>query len=131
MKGIDVLLIGCGDLCVEFVLPRTPLLLPHSYICLCIDSLDIPGEYDNPTFHAAVAKVCAAASKNGIFVGLGGLETRPDMMEKFTSEYSSVRYVLPLSLCGSLVRRVTSVVWTMVDSDISCQEGTLYIYLMG
>ncbi|EIM89146.1 Phosphoenolpyruvate/pyruvate domain-containing protein [Stereum hirsutum FP-91666 SS1] len=73
VKGIDVLLIGCGDLCVD---------------------LDIPGEYDNPTFHSAVAKVCAAASKNGIFVGFGGLETRADLMEKFTSEHSCARYLM-------------------------------------
>lgn len=68
--------------------------------------MDIPGEYDNPTFHAAVAKVCAAASKNGIFVGLGGLETRADLMEKFTSEYSCARCVL--SLPCHLVERTYS-----------------------
>lgn len=96
VNGIDVLLIGCGDLCVEYVLPRTLYFCsPLMRICLRVGSLDIPGEYDNPTFHAAVANVCAAASKNRIFVGLGGLETRADLMEKFTSEYSCVRCVLP------------------------------------
>lgn len=95
------------------------------------DSLDIPGEYDNPTFHAAVAKVCAAASKNGIFVGLGGLETRADLMEKFTSEHSCARYVIPLLLGGFSIVRIFWVVLMLMCSDISWPGETSCIYSMG
>ncbi|KAF8917009.1 Phosphoenolpyruvate/pyruvate domain-containing protein [Mucidula mucida] len=79
VEGIDCLLVGCGDLCVD---------------------LDIPGEYDNPIFLAAVAKVAAAvdaanaASGQKRFVGLGGLETRPDCMEDLTRRYPCIRYLM-------------------------------------
>ncbi|KUJ18713.1 HpcH/HpaI aldolase [Mollisia scopiformis] len=76
--GIDAMLIGCADLSME---------------------LGIPGQYDSELFHSAVAKIATAAEKasvNGrkVFVGLGGLEPRPDLLEGFAKKYSLVRYAM-------------------------------------
>lgn len=73
--GIDAMLIGCADLCME---------------------LGIPGQYDSELFHTTVAKIANAAEKasvNGrkVFVGLGGLEPRPDLLEGFAKKHSLVR----------------------------------------
>ncbi len=58
--------------------------------------LDIPGEYDNALFHQTVDKIAAAATKasvNGrkVFIGLGGLEPRPDILESFIQKHPLIR----------------------------------------
>ncbi|KAJ6630338.1 Phosphoenolpyruvate/pyruvate domain-containing protein [Mycena sp. CBHHK59/15] len=78
VNGIDVLLVGCGDLCVD---------------------LEIPNNHDSPVFHDAIAQVATAATaastaKHTVFVGLGGLEARPDLMEKLVKEYPCIRYLM-------------------------------------
>ncbi|KAH8898962.1 HpcH/HpaI aldolase [Thozetella sp. PMI_491] len=78
VPGIDALLIGCADLCME---------------------LGIPGQYDSELFHSTVAKIATAAEKasvNGrkVFVGLGGLEPRPDLLETFAKRHSPVRFAM-------------------------------------
>ncbi|KAJ7119116.1 Phosphoenolpyruvate/pyruvate domain-containing protein [Mycena epipterygia] len=78
VEGIDVLLVGCGDLCVD---------------------LDIPNDHDSPIFHDAIAQVAAAAEaastpNHKVFVGLGGLEARPELMEKFVKEHACIRYLM-------------------------------------
>ncbi|KAF8852050.1 HpcH/HpaI aldolase [Acephala macrosclerotiorum] len=76
--GIDAMLIGCADLCME---------------------LGIPGQYDSELFHSTVAKIAAAAEKASVdgrkvFVGLGGLEPRPDLLEAFAKRHSLVRFAM-------------------------------------
>ncbi|KAL7425270.1 hypothetical protein Q5752_000958 [Cryptotrichosporon argae] len=79
VPGIDALFIGCADLCME---------------------LGIPGQYDNPVFRSAVDKVAkaaaAAAELNGapVFIGLGGLEPRPDLLEHFVKTYPMIRFAM-------------------------------------
>ncbi|KAI0144999.1 HpcH/HpaI aldolase [Pestalotiopsis sp. NC0098] len=78
VPGIDALLIGCADLCMEF---------------------GIPGEYDSELFHSLVAKVATAAEKGStdgrqVFVGLGGLEPRPDLLETFVKRHPSIRFAM-------------------------------------
>ncbi|KAJ6606037.1 Phosphoenolpyruvate/pyruvate domain-containing protein [Mycena vulgaris] len=78
VDGIDVLLVGCGDLCVD---------------------LGIPNDHDSPIFHEAIAQVAAAADaastpNHKVFVGLGGLEARPELMEKFVKEHACIRYLM-------------------------------------
>lgn len=76
--GIDALLIGCAELCME---------------------LGIPGQYDSPLFHTAVANIAGAAEKasvrgRNVLVGLGGLEPRPDLLETFAKEHKTIRFAM-------------------------------------
>lgn len=62
LPGVDSLLIGSNDLTAE---------------------MGIPGDYENPRFVAAYERTIAACNKAGIFLGVGGLHARPDLMEKY------------------------------------------------
>lgn len=78
VPGIDALLIGCADLCME---------------------LGIPGKFDAELFHSTVAKIAIAAEKASVggrkvFVGLGGLEPRPDLLETFALRHPSIRFAM-------------------------------------
>ncbi|KAJ4998309.1 4-hydroxy-2-oxovalerate aldolase [Colletotrichum sp. SAR 10_66] len=78
VPGIDALFIGCADLCME---------------------LGIPGQYDSELFHSTVAKIAEAAEKAGVdgrkvFVGLGGLEPRPDLLEEFAKKHAPIRFAM-------------------------------------
>ena len=58
--------------------------------------LGIPNQYDSDLFHSAVDKVANAAlqaSTDGrqVFVGLGGLEPRPDLLMAFTKKHPAIR----------------------------------------
>lgn len=58
VAGLDMLLIGTNDLC---------------------NSLGTPGEYDHSGVRDAYEKVAAACRKHGKFLGVGGLNSRPDI----------------------------------------------------
>lgn len=62
LDGVDGLLIGSNDLCAD---------------------LGIPGQYDNPLYQDAVAKVILEAKKAGKPVGIGGIGGRQDLLEKW------------------------------------------------
>ena len=62
VPGVDQLLIGTNDLTAE---------------------LGIPGQYDDPKLEQAYQRVIEAAKKNNLSVGIGGLASRPDLVEKF------------------------------------------------
>jgi 2-keto-3-deoxy-L-rhamnonate aldolase RhmA len=64
VDGVDSLLIGTNDLCAE---------------------MGIPGDYDNPRVTEAYARTIAACSNVGKAVGVGGLHSRLDLVEKFCS----------------------------------------------
>ncbi|GKT84193.1 4-hydroxy-2-oxovalerate aldolase [Colletotrichum tofieldiae] len=58
--------------------------------------LGIPGQYDSDLFHSTVSKIAAAAEKASIdgrkvFVGLGGLEPRPDLLEELAKRHAPIR----------------------------------------
>jgi hypothetical protein len=58
--------------------------------------LGIPGQYDSSVFHSTVQRISLAAEKastNGrkVFVGLGGLEPRPDLLEGFAKKHAPIR----------------------------------------
>ncbi len=61
VDGIDVLLVGTNDLCVE---------------------MGIPGELDHPKVAEAYEKIIAACKAHGKHAGLGGVY-RPDLMERY------------------------------------------------
>ncbi|WWC60734.1 uncharacterized protein I303_103310 [Kwoniella dejecticola CBS 10117] len=78
VEGVDVLLIGCGDLTSD---------------------MGIPGDMGNPRVEAAFDKVAAAARKvsvNGrkVSVGFGGLHNRLDLVEKFAKKNDNARFVM-------------------------------------
>ena len=58
VAGLDMLLIGTNDLC---------------------NSLGVPGQYDHPAVRDAYEKVAAACRKHGKHLGVGGLNSRPDI----------------------------------------------------
>ncbi|KAI5480295.1 hypothetical protein MNV49_001254 [Pseudohyphozyma bogoriensis] len=79
VPGVDMVFVGTFDL---------------------TDDMGIVGQYDHPRVEEALTKICAAAEAgskaNGakIFVGAGGLEKRPDLLEKFVSKFPNLRYVM-------------------------------------
>ena len=62
VDGVDMLLIGTNDLTAEW---------------------GVPGRYDDPRVAAAYERTIAACRRNGKHVGIGGLASRPDLVEKF------------------------------------------------
>jgi 4-hydroxy-2-oxoheptanedioate aldolase len=62
VDGVDMMLIGTNDLTSEW---------------------GIPGQYDDPRVAAAYERTIAACRKHGKHVGIGGLASRPDLIEKF------------------------------------------------
>jgi 2-keto-3-deoxy-L-rhamnonate aldolase RhmA len=60
VPGIDALLIGTNDLCME---------------------MGIPGRFDDPRIREAYTKVIAACRKHGKFPGMGGMYT-PELLER-------------------------------------------------
>ncbi|GAA6019833.1 hypothetical protein JCM10207_003714 [Rhodosporidiobolus poonsookiae] len=71
LDGIDVILIGTNDLTAE---------------------LGVPGDYDSPLISAAYTKVIAAARRNGKHAGVGGINSRMDLVTKFVEE--GARFVM-------------------------------------
>ena len=62
VDGVDMLLIGSNDLTAEW---------------------GVPGQYDDPRLAAAYERTIAACRRHGKHVGIGGLASRPDLVEKF------------------------------------------------
>jgi 2-keto-3-deoxy-L-rhamnonate aldolase RhmA len=69
-EGVDMLLVGSNDLCAE---------------------MGISGQYDHPKLAAAFERAIAAARAVGKHVGVGGLASRDDLIEKFVK--MGARYV--------------------------------------
>ncbi|KAH8788374.1 HpcH/HpaI aldolase [Diaporthe sp. PMI_573] len=62
VEGVDSLLIGTNDLTAE---------------------MGIPGDYENPRLTEAYERTIAACNNHGKWVGVGGLHSRLDLVEKF------------------------------------------------
>lgn len=62
VDGVDMLLVGTNDLTAE---------------------MGIPGQYDDPRVEAAYRRTIEACRRHGKHVGIGGLASRPDLVEKF------------------------------------------------
>jgi len=62
VPGVDSLMVGTNDLTAEF---------------------GIPGQYDDPKIHQAYLKIISACKKHNIFLGIGGLQNRMDLLEKY------------------------------------------------
>lgn len=62
VDGVDSLLIGTNDLTAE---------------------MGIPGDYENPRLTEAYERTIRACAKHGKWVGVGGLHSRLDLVEKF------------------------------------------------
>jgi len=64
VPGVDALLVGDNDLTAEY---------------------GIPGQYEDPRFHDAYLKIISACKKHHVFLGIGGLHRRTDLLEKYCS----------------------------------------------
>lgn len=63
-EGVDMVLIGTNDFLAD---------LGH------------PGEYDHPKVHEAYERTIAACNARGKYVGVGGLSSRPDLVQKYVA----------------------------------------------
>jgi 2-keto-3-deoxy-L-rhamnonate aldolase RhmA len=70
VAGVDIVLMGVNDLLAD---------------------LGFPGQYDHPCVLEAYARTIAACRKHGKHCGVGGLVSRPDLVEKFVR--MGARYV--------------------------------------
>ncbi len=70
VEGVDMMLIGTNDLTAEW---------------------GVPGQYDDPRVASAYERTIAACRKHGKHVGIGGLGSRPDLVERFVA--MGARYV--------------------------------------
>ena len=70
VPGVDVLLVGTNDLCME---------------------MGIPGQFDDPKVAAVYERVIAACTANGVYPGLGGVY-EPSLMERYIA--MGMRFVL-------------------------------------
>jgi len=85
VDGVDMMLIGTNDLTAEW---------------------EIPGQYDDPCVTAAYEKTIAACRRHGKHVGVGGLGSRPDLVEKFVR--MGARYVSTGTDLGFLLAACTA-----------------------
>lgn len=85
VEGIDMLLIGTNDLC---------------------NSLGVPGQHDHPGVRDAYAQVAAASRKHGKFLGVGGLNSRPELAQEMIGLGAS--YVSAGSDTGFLMSAATA-----------------------
>lgn len=95
VPGIDALFIGCADLTMEYVLFSFEMIVETNNRD---ERLGIPGQYDSDLFHDIVARIADAAvhastDERKVFIGLGGLETRQDVLKALIKKHSSIRYV--------------------------------------
>lgn len=85
VEGVDMLLIGTNDLTSEW---------------------GIPGQYDDPRVAGAYERTIAACRRHGKHVGIGGLASRPDLVERFVR--LGARYVSTGTDLGFLVAACTA-----------------------
>lgn len=85
VDGVDMMLIGTNDLTAEW---------------------GIPGQYDDPRVAAAYERTIAACRRHGKHVGVGGLASRPDLVERFVR--LGARYVSTGTDLGFLVAACTA-----------------------
>jgi 2-keto-3-deoxy-L-rhamnonate aldolase RhmA len=84
VPGVDVLLIGSNDLCME---------------------MGIPSQFSNPKLHAAFEKVLAACKKHGKFPGYGGVYDET-MSTKFIQ--MGMRFILAAGDSSLLMAAMTN-----------------------
>jgi 4-hydroxy-2-oxoheptanedioate aldolase len=85
VDGVDMMLVGTNDLTAEW---------------------GIPGEYDDPRVAAAYEQTIAACRKHGKHAGVGGLGSRPDLVERFVR--MGARYVSTGTDLGFLLAACTA-----------------------
>lgn len=89
VDGLDMLLVGTNDLC---------------------NSLGVPGALDHPRVREAYEHVAAACRANGKHLGVGGLNTRPDIAKEIIQ--LGARYVSAGSDTGFLMSAATATAQT-------------------
>lgn len=85
VEGIDMLLVGTNDLC---------------------NSMGIPGQLDHPRVREAYVRVAEACARHGKHLGVGGLNSRPDIAREMVA--LGGRYVSAGSDAGFLMAAATA-----------------------
>ncbi|KAM0332347.1 hypothetical protein ACHAQA_002624 [Verticillium albo-atrum] len=106
LEGVDSLLIGTNDLTAE---------------------MGIPGDYENPRVTEAYQRTIDACRKHGKWVGVGGLHSRLDLVEKFCA--MGARWVMaatdgPLVLGGASKRGLEMAALSGRVVETNGQNGT-------
>jgi 2-keto-3-deoxy-L-rhamnonate aldolase RhmA len=89
VDGVDLLIVGTNDLC---------------------NSLGAPGQLDHSLVQEAYAHVFAACKSHGKHLGVGGLNTRPELAKQFIA--MGARYVSAGSDTGFLMSSAQAAVRT-------------------
>jgi 2-keto-3-deoxy-L-rhamnonate aldolase RhmA len=89
VDGVDLLIVGTNDLC---------------------NSLGAPGQLDHPRVQEAYAHVYAACKSRGKYLGVGGLNTKPELAKQFIA--MGARYVSAGSDTGFLMSSAQAAVRT-------------------
>jgi 2-keto-3-deoxy-L-rhamnonate aldolase RhmA len=87
VKGLDMLLVGTNDLC---------------------NSLGVPGQLDHPSVREAYEHVAAGCRAKGKHLGVGGLNSRPDIAREMIA--LGAKYVSAGSDTGFLMSAATAAV---------------------
>lgn len=85
VDGIDMILLGANDMC---------------------NSLGCPGQLDHPSIKEAYRKVAEACHRHGKHLGVGGMNTRPELAREMIA--LGARYVSAGSDTGFLVNGATA-----------------------
>jgi 2-keto-3-deoxy-L-rhamnonate aldolase RhmA len=85
VDGLDMLLVGTNDLC---------------------NSLGVPGQLDHPKVREAYAHVSAACKRHGKHLGVGGLNSRPEIAKEILAD--GARYVSAGSDAGFLMNAASA-----------------------
>jgi 2-keto-3-deoxy-L-rhamnonate aldolase RhmA len=113
VPGVDSLLIGSNDLTAE---------------------MGIPGQYDSPRVHDAFERTIAACKKHGKFLGIGGLHSRLDLLEKFCG--MGANWILAAIDAGLLLGAATKTAGDMTAlgqrvASRALQRARKVLYRMG
>ena len=76
-------------------------------------SLGVPGQFDSRQVQDAIRKICTAAAANNIWIGLGGVERRLDMVIALRKEIPGIQYTMAGRDSFSILKGMRDVVDTL------------------
>lgn len=80
-------------------------------------SLGAAGQFDNPELQAAIKRICRAGTEAGIFLGLGGMENRLDLVTAFRKEFPAIRFAMAGRDSFALLKGMRDVMAKMAALD--------------
>jgi hypothetical protein len=80
-------------------------------------SLGVAGDFDAPKLQDGIRKICKAATANNIYVGLGGIERRLDIVIALRKEFPCISYTMAGKDSASLLKGMRDALATMKVLD--------------